>query len=108
MADFNGGWIKFYSEFADVLLKYRNNRNELIRIIKKVFESIDMKLPTLEKDNLIVDIDPFTVFGLFNKGISDLNRKKIIKGMYTLFLRRINLIICLKSLKYSVWDLILL
>ena len=45
MADFNGGWIKFYSEFADVILKYRNNRNELIRIIKKVFESIDMKLP---------------------------------------------------------------
>ena len=79
MADFNGGWIEFYSEFADVLLKYRHDRNELIRIIKKVFESIDMKLPKLEKDNLVVDIDPFTAFGLFNKGITDLNRKKIIK-----------------------------
>ena len=85
MADFNGGWIKFYSEFADVLLKYRNDRNELIRIIKKVFESIDMKLPKLEKDNLVVDIDPFTVFGLFNKGITDLNRKKIIKGFADIF-----------------------
>lgn len=85
MADFNGGWIKFYSDFADVLLKYRNDRNELIRIIKKVFESIDMKLPKLEKDNLVVDIDPFTVFGLFNKGITDLNRKKIIKGFADIF-----------------------
>ncbi len=82
---FNGGWINFYTEFANALLKYRNNRQELIRIIKKVFESIDMNLPKLEKDNLVADIDPFTVFGLFNKGITDLNRKKIIKGFSDIF-----------------------
>lgn len=82
---FNGSWINFYTEFANVLLKYRNNRPELIRIIKKVFESIDMKLPKLEKDNLVADIDPFTVFGLFNKGITDLNRKKVIKGFADIF-----------------------
>lgn len=75
---FNGSWINFYTEFANALLKYRNNRQELIRIIKKVFESVDMKLPKLEKDNLVIDIDPFTVFALFNKNLTDLNRKKIL------------------------------
>ncbi len=82
---FNGSWIKFYTEFANALLKYRNNRQELIRIIKKVFESVDMKLPKLEKDNLVIDIDPFTVFALFNKNLTDLNRKKILRGFADIF-----------------------
>ena len=82
---FNGSWIKFYTEFANALLKYRNNRQELIRIIKKVFESVDMKLPKLEKDNLVIDIDPFTVFALFNKNLTDLNRKKILRGVADIF-----------------------
>lgn len=35
-------------------------------------------MPKLEKDNNIIDIDPFTIFGLFNKGITKENRLKII------------------------------
>ena len=31
-----------------------------------------IKLPTLERENNIVDIDPFTVFALFNKNIKDI------------------------------------
>lgn len=39
-----------------------------------------MSLPRLEKDNQIIDIDPFTVFGLFNKSsMKEVNRKTIIK-----------------------------
>ncbi|SES91122.1 AAA family ATPase [Anaerobranca gottschalkii] len=41
---------------------------------------IYISLPTLEKDNEIIDIDPFTVFGLFNKSsMKEINRKSIIK-----------------------------
>ena len=76
-------WTDFYMEFADKLLDYKDNRSELINKIQNVFNGLDMVLPTLERDeedNDIVpfDIDPFTVFALFNKQISTENRIKII------------------------------
>ena len=39
-----------------------------------------MRLPKLEADNKLVDIDPFTIFGLFNKGITNANRISILRG----------------------------
>lgn len=39
-----------------------------------------MRLPTLERGGDVVDIDPFTIFGLFNKGITNTNRINIITG----------------------------
>lgn len=33
----------------------------------------------------MADIDPHTVFGLFNKGISEVNRKSIIAGIAEAF-----------------------
>ena len=63
-------WTEFYSEFATKLLDYRNNRTELIEKIKKIYDDIKLNLPTLEKDDDPRDIDPFTVFGMFNKGIT--------------------------------------
>ena len=53
--------------------------------IKEVYENIDLSMPTLEKDNNIVDIDPFTIFGTFNKGIKDENRVKIISSIKNIF-----------------------
>ena len=74
-------WVAFYSEFAEKLLSYVKDRKTLIEKIKAVYTAIDMHLPKLEKDNHIVDIDPFTVFGLFNKGITDANRITILRGI---------------------------
>lgn len=74
-------WTKFYMEFADVLLEYKSNRSELIEKVKSVYKSAGIKLPKLESDHEIVDIDPFTVFALFNKGISDENRIRILKAV---------------------------
>ena len=45
-----------------------------------MYERIGVKLPKLESSGRPVDIDPFTVFGLFNKGVSDTTRLKIIAG----------------------------
>ncbi len=78
-------WMKFYMEFADVLLEYKSNRSELIEKVKSVYKSAGIKLPKLESDNEIVDIDPFTVFALFNKGISDENRIRILKAVASEF-----------------------
>lgn len=74
-------WVAFYSEFAEKLLPYTKDRKTLIEKIKAVYMAIDMRLPKLEKDNNIIDIDPFTVFGLFNKGITDTNRIAILRGI---------------------------
>lgn len=71
-------WIQFYMEFADKLRHIE--RKELIERIKKVYASIGMRLPTLERGGDVVDIDPFTIFGLFNKGITNTNRINIITG----------------------------
>ena len=77
----NYAWVEFYSELATKLLEYINDRQTLIVKLQKVYTTIDMKLPKLEKDNILRDIDPFTIFGLFNKGITKENRIKIIKGI---------------------------
>ena len=71
-------WGDIYEEFATRLLKYKNNRKGLISKIQNVYEEIDMKLPKMESNGKILDIYPFTIFGLFNKGITDDNRKRIL------------------------------
>ncbi len=71
-------WTAFYQEFANKLLTFKDNRTYLIEIIKQVYIDTGIKLPTLEKDNNITDIDPFTIYGLFNKGITNQNRTSII------------------------------
>lgn len=78
-------WVDFYQEFADKLLQYKNNRQELIAKVKQMFEITGINMPLLEADNQIVDIDPFTVFGLFNKGLTDANRSSILRAFADLF-----------------------
>lgn len=73
-------WIEFYMELADRLLEYKGRRTELVSIIKDVYAQIGLKLPKLDEGELF-DIDPFTIFGLFNKGVSDVNRTKIASAL---------------------------
>lgn len=78
-------WINFYSEFATKLLEFKNNRAELIADIQSAYSAINMKLPKLESEDSIIDIAPFTVFGLFNKGITNANRTAILESFATVF-----------------------
>ena len=78
-------WTSFYSEFATKLLEFKDNRAELIADIQSVYSAINMKLPKLESEDSIIDIDPFTVFGLFNKGITNANRIAILESFATVF-----------------------
>lgn len=73
-------WVEFYIEFANKLLAFADNRTPLVDMIKNVYEQIGINLPKLEKDGEVLDIDPFTLFGLFNKGITTENRIKIINA----------------------------
>ena len=78
-------WVDFYKELASKLLQYKSNRNALIEKVKQIYEKTGFKMPTLEKGNRLVDMDPFTVFGLFNKKLTDANRTAILKAVAELF-----------------------
>lgn len=85
MSDSCCTWTGFYVEFADKLLAFKNDRQTLIEKLRSVYGAIGMKLPKLDSDGVPGDIDPFTVFGLFNKGITEAKRKKIVAGLASEF-----------------------
>lgn len=78
-------WTDFYMEFATKLLSFKTDRKNLIKEINAVYDSVDIKIPKLERGNVIIDIDPFTIFGLFNKGITNANRIAIIGSIAKVF-----------------------
>ena len=78
-------WIAFHQEFASKLLNYKAHRTELVEKVKAIYANTGMNMPTLERNNNLIDIDPFTVFGLFNKKLTDNNRMKILTAIAELF-----------------------
>ena len=79
------GWVNFYKELALKLLEYKDRRDELVEKVKAIYTMTNINMPTLERDNKLVDIDPFTVFGLFNKKLKDKNRINILMAIAKLF-----------------------
>ncbi len=78
-ADLRFDWFDFYTELAQKLRSYRNDRRELIEKIKQVFSIAGVRIPKLDQDNQITDVDPFTFYGLFNKSsLSETVRVKIV------------------------------
>lgn len=71
-------WVDFYSEMADKLLLFKNDRQVLLQHIKEIYTSTGLKYPFMDDGHHIDDICPFTVFGTFNKGITDDNRKTLM------------------------------
>lgn len=80
-ADGDFSWVKFYMELADRLLPYKDDRSALIEKLQALYASLGMKHPKLDSGDVPADIDPYTVFGLFNKGISLANRTKIAAAL---------------------------
>ena len=79
-------WVDFYKEFAAKLLQFRNNRSKLVENVVKIYDITGLQMPTLEKGNQLVDMDPFTVFGLFNKNsMKKENRVKILSAIAEIF-----------------------
>ncbi|ETT13445.1 hypothetical protein HMPREF1497_2293, partial [Fusobacterium sp. CM21] len=78
-------WVDFYKEFALKLLDYKEKRDILIEKVKDIYKMTGIRMPVLDKNNHIIDIDPFTIFGLFGKNLRDENRIKIMKAIAELF-----------------------
>ncbi len=85
-------WTKFYEAIANALLAYRSNRLPLVKGIQEISTRVD-GLGHFAEDRypdgtkgFIRDICPFTTIGMFNRGITDANRK-IIAGELAKFLK---------------------
>ena len=76
-------WIPFYQELADKVLCYKNNRTDLIEAVKTAHTMANKPLPKIENDNEVIpDIDPFTVFALFNRGKQSEDARIALCGGY--------------------------
>lgn len=79
-------WVPFYKELARKLLPYQDNHKELVAKVRLIYEITGINMPTLEKDNQLFDMDPFTFFGLFNKSsMKESNRIAIVQAIAELF-----------------------
>lgn len=78
-------WTNFYEAVADKLLTFRHRREDLVAAIHKIFAKKGMA-PLLDKfkdgsKGPLKDICPFTVMGIFNRNLTDENRKEIARGL---------------------------
>ena len=75
-------WTKFYEAVADHLLEFREKRAELVAGIHDIAGRVE-GLKNLQdqftdgSSGPLQDMCPFTIMGIFNRGITDANRKII-------------------------------
>ncbi|MBR7090081.1 MAG: AAA family ATPase [Lachnospiraceae bacterium] len=82
MDGLNLDWINYYKEMGVALLRYKTDRRELVDRLKKTYAKANIAMPILELYNELFDLDPFTVFGLFNRlGMPVETRMKIMSGL---------------------------
>lgn len=81
-------WVRFYNELADKLRSYRHRRDELLNALHAIAEKHSNYTAILndqyEKGIVggpLQDICPFTVMGMFNRGIRDTNRTRIAQDL---------------------------
>lgn len=74
-------WIDFYTELATKLLLFKEDRITLIQKIRNVYLSMNRKMPKLGYHEEIIDLDPFTIFGLFNKNRRNVRRIMILNSI---------------------------
>jgi len=77
-------WIPYYRELAQRLLSYRSRQVELISFLESL-RGKGLKITPLEDQDgsdrrfLLREIDPFTFFGCFNRGVTKDNRVAILR-----------------------------
>ncbi len=69
-------WTHFYQAVANALGVYQENRHPLIEFVLQLADKHGL---SYIQGKALEDIDPFTVMGIFNRGMTDDNRKKLAK-----------------------------
>jgi len=75
-------WTRFYAAVAERLLTFRNRRADLVAGIHEIASRVDgmSNLQDQYPDGTsgpLKDICPFTALGIFNRGLTETNRKRI-------------------------------
>jgi 5-methylcytosine-specific restriction protein B len=70
-------WIPFYTELADKLLDYKDNRRELYKILAEVYASTGVT----NHFTKFGDVDPFSIFASFNYTDKSSKKKKRLAVM---------------------------
>src|SRR4051812_48905808 len=89
-------WQPFYIELARLLLPYAQRQQELVNFLDGL-RSKGLTITALEdKDEagqrfLLREIDPFTFFGVFNRGTTNENRSRILEEVKRFFAVRAEL-----------------
>jgi 5-methylcytosine-specific restriction protein B len=83
-------WIPIYKELAAELVNWEQRQTELIHFLEELREQDFVVTPLNDKDLdgtrfLLEEIDPFTFFGVFNRGIKESNRNDILAKMKEFF-----------------------
>ena len=84
-------WIPFYKELAQTLLQFRDDRKLLVDFIYSELSTVGSKSLVdyihMENGSKVTDIDPFSVFAIFNRSLKRENRV----GFLQKFKNRFNL-----------------
>ena len=83
-------WIPFYQELADKLVPYRGRQQELIALLEKLRAKKLKVTPLVDKDATgrrfqLNELDPFTFFGTFNRGITTDARIALLRELKSFF-----------------------
>jgi len=83
-------WIPFYRELAESLVQWKGRQLELIDFLESMRAEGYPITPLKDQDEsgerfLLKEIDPFTFFGVFNRGITNEHRIAILSRMKKYF-----------------------
>ncbi len=83
-------WVPMYREIASLLLGWEERQGELIAFLEQLREQGLKVTPLTDQDDqgarsLLDEIDPFTFFGVFNRGIRNEQRIAILTAIKELF-----------------------
>ncbi len=76
-------WIPFYSELAKALLEYKNDRKSIVDFIYSDLSTVGGKSLVdyihMEDGSRVKDIDPFSVFAIFNRSLKLENKMAFLQ-----------------------------
>lgn len=76
----NYDWIDIHQELAERLLDFKDDRSNLVEIVKEAYIIADIKMPKLANEEEFDDIDPFSFYALFHKSINLESRINILRA----------------------------
>lgn len=72
-------WTDLYQELADKVLSFKNDRTTFLQLVEKSYKDANLEYKLYWDGHYFKDLDPFTFFGTFNKGIAEKNRIELLR-----------------------------